>query len=480
MDDPAPLSDEELEQHADQLVFDGWDAFMKPDAPSFEAPQVSATRVQIGYFSKAARNTSNIELPVLHGRAIGQPAFVRARPEWQEQVLGVPFDFYDRHGKWAPIASIDFKTPDNKPSEILLATACDRADTAWANACDDWNVNLCIYLCRCRVYNKCLHSALASLAVHLIQPIVRRSSVAFNSKQRKPLPRAKMQQLDTTDDSPVIHCFKDLDPYGEEFVEVIQDEFVNWGKTLMDDPAPLTGDELEKQADHLVFANWDTDIPPPIPSFRAPELIETRVQVGVVDKDLPDAVEGRKLWKNGLTHEIPYMRAVSPVPHARKADQPVFVRARTELLEQSLVVPFEFVDRNGNWVPRSHIDFNNRDDCETPSDILLAVACKRAETAWAKTCDDWNAELCIYRCRAVLYSMTHLEARRLGSGPRVFDLSEYRRFPKICSSIPNVLDRIRRIALVTGGQEIYNGRGRAIFKPRAAEESTAGKPENQQ
>lgn len=124
---------------------------------------------------------------------------------------------------------------------------------------------------------------MASLAVHLIQPIVRRSSVAFNSKQRKPLPRAKMQQLDTTDDSPVIHCFKDLDPYGEEFVEIIQDEFADWSKTLMDDPAPLTGDELEKEADRLVFANWDTDIPPPIPYFRAPELIETRVQIGLVD-----------------------------------------------------------------------------------------------------------------------------------------------------------------------------------------------------
>lgn len=58
MDDPAPLSDEELKQHADQLVFDGWDAFMKPDAPSFEAPQVSATRVQIGYFSKVRTASS--------------------------------------------------------------------------------------------------------------------------------------------------------------------------------------------------------------------------------------------------------------------------------------------------------------------------------------------------------------------------------------------------------------------------------------
>ncbi|KAK6207285.1 hypothetical protein LQW54_007243 [Pestalotiopsis sp. IQ-011] len=152
MDDPAPLSDGELEQHADQLVFDGWDGFMKPDAPPLEAPKVSATRVQIGYFSRnlpdpskarllwetglhddlfqAVPDTTKIELPVLHGRALGQPAFVTARPEWQEQVLGVPFDFYDRPGKWAPVASIDFKTPDNKPSEILLATACDRADTA--------------------------------------------------------------------------------------------------------------------------------------------------------------------------------------------------------------------------------------------------------------------------------------------------------------------------------------------------------------
>lgn len=112
------------------------------------------------------------------------------------------------------------------------------------------------------------------------------------------------------------------------------------------------------------------------------------------------------MWKDGLTHEIPYMRAVSPVPHARKAGQPVFVRARTELLEQSLVVPFEFVDRSGDRVPKSHIDFYNGDHNDTPSEILLAVACKRAETAWAKACDDWNADLCIYRCRAVLYDMT--------------------------------------------------------------------------
>lgn len=116
------------------------------------------------------------------------------------------------------------------------------------------------------------------------------------------------------------------------------------------------------------------------------------------------AVEGRKMWKKGMTHEIPYMPAVSPVSVARQAGQPVFVRARTELLEQSLVVPFEFVDRSGDWVPKSCIDFLSTDD--TPSEILLAAACKRAETAWAKACDDWNADLCVYRCRAVLYSMT--------------------------------------------------------------------------
>ncbi|KAK6221625.1 hypothetical protein LQW54_001397 [Pestalotiopsis sp. IQ-011] len=184
------------------------------------------------------------------------------------------------------------------------------------------------------------------------------------------------------------------------------------------------------------------------------------------------------MWKKGLTHEIPYMSAVSPVPVARRAGQPVFVRARTELLEQSLVVPFEFVDRSGDWVPKSYIDLYNSGN--TPSEILLAAACKRAETAWAKAYDDWNADLCIYRCRAILYSMTHAVCARLIPGPRQSCLSEHRQVPKVCSSIPNVFDRTQRIALVTGGQEIYNGRGRAIFKPRASKESTAGKPENQQ
>lgn len=75
---------------------------------------------------------------------------------------------------------------------------------------------------------------------------------------------------------------------------------------------------------------------------------------------------------------------------------------------------------------------------------------------------------------------SHTSYTRLIQGPRQSYLSEHRQVPKIGSSIPNVLGITQRIALVTGGQEIYSGRGRAIFKPRASEESTAGKPENHQ
>lgn len=93
-----------------------------------------------------------------------------------------------------------------------------------------------------------------------------------------------MSQLDTKDDSPIIHSFKDLEPYDTEYVEIIQDALEDWAKTLMDDPAPLTGHELELHADNLVFTGWDTDIPPDVPSFKAPKLVETRVQIGLINK----------------------------------------------------------------------------------------------------------------------------------------------------------------------------------------------------
>lgn len=52
MDDPAPLSDEELERHADRLVFGTWDSDIKPSAPAFNAPKTKQIRLQVGCFIK--------------------------------------------------------------------------------------------------------------------------------------------------------------------------------------------------------------------------------------------------------------------------------------------------------------------------------------------------------------------------------------------------------------------------------------------
>lgn len=65
----------------------------------------------------------------------------------------------------------------------------------------------------------------------------------------------------------IISAFKDCD---EETIANIRHYFTIWGDHLMDDPAPLTDEELEEHADRLIFGIWDSDIRPEEPTFQVP------------------------------------------------------------------------------------------------------------------------------------------------------------------------------------------------------------------
>ncbi|KAI4594727.1 hypothetical protein KJ359_007530 [Pestalotiopsis sp. 9143b] len=201
----------------------------------------------------------------------------------------------------------------------------------------------------------------------------------------------------------IISAFKDCD---EETIAKIRHYFTIWGELLLDDPAPLTDEELEEHSDQLIFGTWDSDIRPREPAFQAPQVSQTRLQIGHFNQDLPKSTKAEAKWAEGLEHELFDLRVdlnkYNQFFPERKAGQPAFVRARPEYLQQQLAVPFDFIDRKGNWAPVGCIDFGTPGN--KPSDILLASACKRAETAWANACDDWNYSLCVHLCRLDLYN----------------------------------------------------------------------------
>ncbi|ETS76247.1 hypothetical protein PFICI_11634 [Pestalotiopsis fici W106-1] len=81
----------------------------------------------------------------------GQSALVRAR---LDKILdSIIHDFVDAKGRWVPATYIDFHTADSQPDDRKISRAYILADRAWANAIDDWNKDLCIYLCRRRLFD---------------------------------------------------------------------------------------------------------------------------------------------------------------------------------------------------------------------------------------------------------------------------------------------------------------------------------------
>lgn len=82
-------------------------------------------------------------------RKEGQIAYLRTSVD--PSVNTIIYHWTDVNGEWAPYDAIEFDSTQGMPYRWTFAMAYRRHDIAWAQACDDWNSRLCVYLCRCDI-----------------------------------------------------------------------------------------------------------------------------------------------------------------------------------------------------------------------------------------------------------------------------------------------------------------------------------------
>lgn len=58
MDNPQKLSEEELADAVDDMVFANWNSFQKFEAPDFRQPNIKDIYVRVGVFSKVSNLVS--------------------------------------------------------------------------------------------------------------------------------------------------------------------------------------------------------------------------------------------------------------------------------------------------------------------------------------------------------------------------------------------------------------------------------------
>ncbi|KAF3013719.1 hypothetical protein E8E14_005566 [Neopestalotiopsis sp. 37M] len=150
-EDASDLPDKELEVAVDETVFELWNSSDPPQFPMLVKPKATEVMVQIGVFKKIhyAVKSSRYEAPP--ERKAHQPAFVVA--SFEEAGQTIIHEYVDKKGRCAPAIYIDFRNDNNGPKDRLMAKAYKRSDRAWVNACNSWNEQLCIYLCRRHIFN---------------------------------------------------------------------------------------------------------------------------------------------------------------------------------------------------------------------------------------------------------------------------------------------------------------------------------------
>ncbi|KAF7535214.1 hypothetical protein G7054_g5573 [Neopestalotiopsis clavispora] len=180
MKNPEPLTDAQLEELVDRMVFSTWGSDERVDEPVFKVPQIQDSYVRVGIFTDdlpARKTTATMisegfednqvigpfkryydEHPLRERRA-GQPAFMRAKMDSLEEAI--VHEFFDKKGAPAPRSYIKFGTGDHRLSDSKRCQAYQAADAAWATVCDTWNSQLCVYLCRKKIQDLSLASARA-------------------------------------------------------------------------------------------------------------------------------------------------------------------------------------------------------------------------------------------------------------------------------------------------------------------------------
>lgn len=86
--------------------------------------------------------------------------------------------------------------------------------------------------------------------------------------------------------------------------------------------------------------------------------------------------------------------------HSRKAGQKAYLRARLNKDQDAVI--HDWLDFFGFPVPYTSIDFQTEDN--KPKERIIVQAYRRADVAWAKACDVWNGQFCVYACRYLIYN----------------------------------------------------------------------------
>ncbi|ETS84840.1 hypothetical protein PFICI_02865 [Pestalotiopsis fici W106-1] len=160
----------------------------------------------------------------------------------------------------------------------------------------------------------------------------------------------------------------------------------------MENPKDLTPRQLERAVDDRVFDSWDGSDRIVGPKTKSPKLSELYLHVGVFKKDLPDPGINRGMFDTDIISEVlAYLGLAKKYdpPACRKAGEKAYVRARLDKPGDAIIL--DWLDVKGKWAPYNYIDFetfNNKPDPNT-----VAKAYRKADTAWARACDEWNAEL---------------------------------------------------------------------------------------
>jgi hypothetical protein len=183
-------TEEQFKHSVNDLVFRRWDSSqLLKRAPKLGSPKFTDNTIRIGRFKKVIHLLSimsfrrwleNKDLPdpkigrnpweiddreaalfamlglasdykVPPERKAGEPALVRARLDMS--TCSIIHDYVDSKGRWVPTSYIDFRTPNQKPDNRTIGEAYSMADTTWANIFDAWNKDLCVYLCRRRLFD---------------------------------------------------------------------------------------------------------------------------------------------------------------------------------------------------------------------------------------------------------------------------------------------------------------------------------------
>ncbi|ETS76242.1 hypothetical protein PFICI_11629 [Pestalotiopsis fici W106-1] len=261
-------------------------------------------------------------------------------------------------------------------------------------------------------------------------------------------------------DGPAITTFDKCSP---EMIRAIRSYFQQWGKHHMTKPDMLRDWKLEEHVDNMVFKTWASDEPILTPVFRLPVIQDSYVRVGVFKETLPSHGTTVTIIAAGLENDVVgysgRYRDPNPPPE-RRVGQPAFLRAKMDSLQQSIV--HEFFDKQGKPVPVSFIDFGTENNM--PSEAKLCQAYKTADTAWAKACDTWNSQLCVYLCRRKIFDLSHTYPwNPANDGQRSYSEDNFIVAPRICTRIPSILDRHRAIGVFIDDQETRGQEGLAVF-----------------